>query len=101
MTRLVLIAFLLTAAPADQLGNFVEIPAGPFTMGADRARDPFAFDNERWSAAQAEGTVDVPAFFIGRHEVTVAEFTTFAQAGTWTIDPRATAAPPDHPVAFV
>lgn len=101
MTRLVLIALLLIAAPADELGHFVEIPAGPFTMGADRARDPLAYDNERWSPAQAEGTVEVPAFFIGRHEVTVAEFTTFAQAGTWTIDSRAISGPPDHPVTFV
>ena len=52
-------------------------------MGADRARDPLAFDNERWSPAQAEGIVDLPAFFIARHEVTVAEFTKFAQAGKW------------------
>ena len=32
------------------------------------ARDPQAFDNERWSPADGEGTVDVPTFFIARHE---------------------------------
>jgi len=101
MARLFVIALLLAVAPGDELGNFVEIPAGPFTMGADRAHDPLAYDNERWSPAQAEGTVDLPAFFIARHEVTVAEFTTFAQAGKWAIDSRAIAGPPDHPVAFV
>ena len=85
----------------DDLINFVEIPAGPFTMGAGKARDAMAFDNERWSATQGEGTVDLPAFFIAKREVTVAEFTRFAQAGRWSIDPRATSGSPDHPVAYV
>jgi formylglycine-generating enzyme required for sulfatase activity len=70
-------------------------------MGADRSRDVMAFDNERWPAAGGEGTVDVPAFSIGRHEVTVAEYTKFAQAGTWAVDPRAVQGPADHPVTFV
>jgi formylglycine-generating enzyme required for sulfatase activity len=96
MARVVLIALLLIAAPADDLGSFVEIPAGPFTMGAERARDPLAYDNER-----PEHSIDVPAFLIGRHEVTVAEFTKFAQAGKWASDPRATSGPADHPVTFV
>lgn len=89
------------AATADDLLNFVEIPAGPFTMGTDRARDPMAFDNERWSPAHGEGTVELPAFFIGRHEVTVADYQKFAQAGKWSIDARATAGRSDHPVTFV
>ena len=104
MRRLVLAALLVLTQPvgaADDLLNFVEIPAGPFTMGADRARDPLAYDNERWSPAQAEAIVDLPAFFIARHEVTVAEFTKFAQAGKWAVDSRATSGPPDHPVTFV
>lgn len=87
--------------PRTQDPLFVEIPAGPFTMGADRARDPQAFDNERWSAAVGEGTVDLPAFFIARREVTVAEFSRFAQSGKWKVDPRALTGSPDHPVAFV
>jgi formylglycine-generating enzyme required for sulfatase activity len=92
---------ILSASAADTPPGFVEIPGGPFTMGADRARDPLAFDNERWSAAQAEGTVDVPAFYIAPREVTVAEFTKFAQATKWNVDPRALAGPADHPVTFV
>jgi formylglycine-generating enzyme required for sulfatase activity len=86
-----------SAAPA----GFVEIPGGPFTMGADRATDPQAYDNEKWSASAAVGTVDLPAFFIASHEVTVAEFSRFAQAGKWSVDPRALSAPPDHPVTHV
>lgn len=70
-------------------------------MGADRAQDPEAFDNERWSPSQGTGTVDEPAFFIARREVTVAEFTRFAHATKWPVDPRALSSPADHPVAFV
>lgn len=81
--------------------DFVEIPAGPFIMGADRSRDPMAFDNERWSAAHPEGTVDLPAFLIGRTEVTVASFAAFVQATRRSVDARATSAPSNHPVAYV
>jgi formylglycine-generating enzyme required for sulfatase activity len=70
-------------------------------MGADRSTDPLAFDNEKWSAAAAEGQVDVPAFLIASREVTVAEFSRFAQAGKWNVDSRAVSGPADHPVAFV
>ncbi len=88
-------------APDDGLGNFVEIPDGQFWMGADRARDPMAFDNERWSPAQGEGWVHVKAFLIARHEVTVGEYKRFAQAGKWSIDQRALSGPDNHPAAFV
>ena len=93
--------FTQAPSPTPHAPEFVEIPAGPFTMGADRARDPLAFDNERWSPAQAEGTVDVPAFYIARREVTIGEFTAFARAGTWPVDPRALQGDAGHPVAFV
>jgi formylglycine-generating enzyme required for sulfatase activity len=70
-------------------------------MGADRAADPLAYDNERWSPAEGRGTIDLPAFYIAQREVTVAEFTKFAQAAKWNVDARALAAPPDHPVTHV
>ena len=98
---IVALALFTAVTAADDRDDFVEIPAGPFTMGADRSRDPLAFDNERWSPARGEGIVELPAFFIGRREVTVGEFQRFAQAGTWTVDPRALAGPADHPVTFV
>ena len=87
--------------PNDPTTDFVEIPAGPFTMGADRASDRDAFDNERWSPAVAEGTVSLPTFYIARHEVTVGDFAAFARERTWTIDQRALAGSPTHPVTFV
>ena len=108
--RLIRVLLLLVAGvslqaqatnPKPPALDFVEIPGGPFTMGVDRTQDPQAFDNERWSAAQGAGTVDEASFFIGRYEVTVGEFTRFAQATKWPVDPRALAQPADHPVAFV
>ena len=90
-----------TRATADVASELVEIPGGPFTMGADRMSDPDAFDNERWSAAQGQGIVTLPTFYIGRYEVTVGEFTEFVRATGWPTDARALAGPPTHPVTFV
>jgi formylglycine-generating enzyme required for sulfatase activity len=74
----------------------VEIPAGAFVMGTDAALDPLAFDNERW-----QGSVEVPAFHIGRYEVTVAQFKAFVDATGFKADPQALQGAPDHPVSFV
>ena len=87
--------------PDDPALGFVEVPAGPFPMGADPTTDAEAFDNERWSPTSAQGTVDLPAYFIGRYEVTVAQFAAFAAATGFPAGPQALAAPPDHPVANV
>jgi len=89
-----------TAEPPP-LPEFVEVPAGPFTMGADPATDPRAFDNEKWSASAGQGTVDLPAFYIARHEVTVTQFNAYLQATKVKVDANATANPPSHPVTFV
>ncbi len=89
------------ATPPGEYPDFVEIPAGPFTMGADPAVDRRAFDNEKWSAATSEGTVDVPAFYLARHEVTVAQYVAFARATKAPVDANALAGQPTHPVAFV
>ena len=87
--------------PDDPALGFVEIPAGPFPMGAAPATDAQAFDNERWSAASAQGSVDLPEYLIGRYEVTVAQFATFVAATGFPADTQALEAPPDHPVANV
>ena len=87
--------------PDDDLLGFVEIPAGPFTMGSDPAVDPRAFDNERWSAGQAQGTVDLPAFAIGRYEVTVAQFRALAEAAGVTVAAETLRGPPATPVGSV
>ena len=59
------------AAPA-----VVRIPAGPATLGADRHRIAFGWDNEF-----DEHRVDVPAFDIDVHNVTNAQFMDFMDAG--------------------
>ena len=87
--------------PDDDLLGFVEVPAGPFSMGSDPSIDALAFDNERWSDARAQGTVALPAFYIGRYEVTVAQFRAFVEATGFRVDDLALRAPPTHPVAAV
>ena len=84
-----------------ELPGFVEIPAGQFTMGSDKTTDPLAFDNERWSPTEARGTVNLPAFYIGRNEITVSQFEAFVAATGRKVDAQALASPPTHPVAFV
>jgi formylglycine-generating enzyme required for sulfatase activity len=61
--------------PDEPLLGFVEIPAGPFLMGSNKAHDPAAFDNE---LSQHELTL--PQFIIGRYPVTVAQFQAFVEA---------------------
>ena len=87
--------------PDDDLFGFVEIPAGPFTMGSDPAVDPRAFENERWSAGQVQGSVDLPAYAIGRYEVTVAQFRAFAETSGGTFAPETLSGGLDHPVGAV
>ena len=88
-------------AAREPLPEFVEIPAGPFIMGAGVEQDPQAFDNERWSPASARGTLQLPTFYMSRHEVTVGQFAAFVRATTRPVDSRALAASLEHPVTFV
>jgi len=87
--------------PDEELLGFVEVPAGPFLMGSDPAVDRLAFDNEWWPGADPQVTMDLPAFFIGRYEVTVAQFGAFVGATGYRADDEAFGRPPDHPVASV
>lgn len=87
--------------PDDALLGFVEIPAGPFKMGGDPTTDPLAFENERWSPTAPQGAVTLPAFYLARYEVTVAQFTAFVEASGFDAAPAALTSPPDHPVANV
>ena len=87
--------------PDDELLGFVEVSAGPFLMGSDPGIDPLAFDNEWWPGARPQATVDVAAFYVGRYEVTVAQFAAFVEETGYRTDPEAFQGPPDHPVAAV
>jgi formylglycine-generating enzyme required for sulfatase activity len=88
--------------PSEELLGFVEIPEGPFTMGSDPAVDPLAFDVERWSATSPTGTVDLPTYYIGRYEVTVAQYAAFVGAtGNRVVDASALRGDPRQPVSGV
>jgi formylglycine-generating enzyme required for sulfatase activity len=85
----------------EDLPELVEIPAGPFVMGSDPDIDPLAFPNERWSHSAYQGTVELPAYSIGRYEVTVGQFRAFVEATGFRADPQALEGRPDLPVRFV
>jgi gamma-glutamyl hercynylcysteine S-oxide synthase len=63
--------------PIEGPGGWIEIPAGPFFMGANG--DRFAYDNER-----PRHSVEVPAFAIGRSPVTNAGWMRFSEGGGYT-----------------
>jgi len=90
-----------TAPSSATLPELVEVPAGPFLMGAGTDRDPEAFENERWSPSAGAGTLELPAFWMARTETTVAQFAAFVRATGRPMDPRALDAPPTYPVTFV
>ncbi len=61
--------------------EWVAIPGGRATLGADRGRLPFGWDNECPAF-----TVDVPPFQIERHDVTNERFLEFVAAGGYRDD---------------
>ena len=87
--------------PDEELLGFVEVPAGPFLMGSDPSVDTLAFDSERWAPGQLQGAVELLTFYIGRYEVTVAQFQAFVEATGFGVGDRTLDRPPDYPVAFV
>lgn len=87
--------------PDEPLLGFVEVGAGSFRMGSDPRTDPLAFDNEAWPGAEAQRSVETEAFYIGRYEVTVAQFRAFAAETAYPVGDQALRRPPDHPVAGV
>jgi formylglycine-generating enzyme required for sulfatase activity len=60
--------------PDEPLLGFVEIPAGPFVMGSDPQRDAAAQQEER-----PQHELILPAYYIARYPVTVAQFSAFVQ----------------------
>jgi formylglycine-generating enzyme required for sulfatase activity len=87
--------------PSDPMLGFIEIPAGPFTMGSDKKTDPDAWDEE-----QPALLATLPAFFIARFPVTVAQFRAFAEdsagnGGFTPGDPDCLRGLANHPVVLV
>jgi formylglycine-generating enzyme required for sulfatase activity len=83
--------------PDEPLLGFVEIPAGPFLMGRDKAHDPEAYADEL-----ARHEVTLPRYFISRYPVTVVQFQVFVEgAGSRPENPRSLRGIANHPVVSV
>jgi hypothetical protein len=83
--------------PNEPLLGFVEIPAGPFLIGSDKARDPEAFDGEL-----PQHEVTLPGYFIGRYPVTVAQFRAFVKdSGQRVAEAASLRGHSNHPVVDV
>lgn len=63
--------------PDEPLLGFVAIPGGSFTMGSNPAVDSMAYENERWSRTEFQGRWGMDTYYIGRYEVTVAQFNAY------------------------
>ncbi|MDP6415401.1 MAG: SUMF1/EgtB/PvdO family nonheme iron enzyme, partial [Gammaproteobacteria bacterium] len=87
--------------PDDDLLGFVEVPAGPFVMGSNPALDPMAYENERWSNLRRQGSVELPAFYVGRFEVTRAQFAMFTEDSRFSTDDIDLAGAGDLPMTGV
>lgn len=83
--------------PADPHFGFIEIPAGPFTMGSDKSNDSDAHDNE-----QPRHVVTLPTYYIGKYPVTVAQFCAFVEATEFqVVDTDCLRGAANHPVVLV
>jgi len=87
--------------PDAPLLGFVRIPAGPFVMGSNPALDRLAYENERWSRSRRQGSVEIEDFYIGKFEVTVAQFRAFAAGNPDLADAPAADIQGDLPVTNI
>ncbi|PJI37869.1 MAG: hypothetical protein CTR54_22815 [Rhizobium sp.] len=72
--------------PDEPLLGFIEIPAGPFTMGSDKQQHE----------------VSLPAYYLTRWPVTVAQFAAFVRdSGHEPRDPNCLQGIANHPVVYV
>jgi formylglycine-generating enzyme required for sulfatase activity len=75
----------------------VYVPAGPFLMGSDPVADPQACQEEK-----PQHQLTLPAFWIGRYPITVAQFQGFLEAsGARRQRADRTPGPAGHPAASV
>ena len=82
--------------PDEPIVGFVEIPAGPFIMGSQLA-DEAAWDNEK-----PAHKIFLPAYYIARYPVTVAQFRAFIEdSGYQPANQDSLTGIPNHPVVSV
>ena len=82
--------------PSDTLLGFVEIPTGLFTMGSDLNHDAAADGDET-----PPHEVMLPMYYIGRYEVTVAQFQAFVGATAYAYEGSGLQEVPDRPMTEV
>jgi len=83
--------------PADPTLGYREVPAGPFRMGTDPEQDP-----NGWSDEEPQHDQDLPALWLARWPVTVAQFAAFvAASGHRPAEADAWQGHPNHPVVYV
>lgn len=83
--------------PDQPLLGFIEIPAGPFTMGSDPKRDEQASHIEL-----PQHRVDLPSYYLARWPVTVAQFAAFVRdSGHKPANPDCLNDIANHPVVYV
>ncbi len=83
--------------PGEPLLGFVEIPAGPFLMGSDKARDADADDDEL-----PQHEITLSRYFMAQYPVTVAQFRAFVDATEYQPeDEDCLRGVPNHPVVCV
>src|SRR4029077_4155499 len=86
----------LVFLPKEPLLGFVEIPAGPFLMGSTD-RDSQASDNEK-----PQHEVTLPAFYMARYPVTVAQFRGFVEVSGWQpSDEESLEGVANHPAVYI
>jgi formylglycine-generating enzyme required for sulfatase activity len=71
--------------PREPLLGFVKVPAGPFLMGEGKEQHE----------------VTLPAFFISRYPVTVAQFRSFVEESGYQVPPFVLEEVANHPVVYV
>ncbi len=76
--------------------GFIEIPEGTFLMGSDLNNDPDVFESE-----QPRHEVHLPAYYISRYLVTVAQFRFFVSERGDDFDEWQSNIMPNHPVVEV
>lgn len=87
--------------PAEANLGFIEIPAGPFTMGSNPSLDRMAYENERWSDLRRQGQVDLPMFLISRYETTNLQFAAYLEQNGITSTQSSAYGDPTLPVTNV
>jgi formylglycine-generating enzyme required for sulfatase activity len=93
--------------PDEPLLGFVEIPEGPFTMGTREEEIPalmerYGGDREWYEWETPQHRVELPAYYVARYPVTVAQFRAFAEDSGY--EPRDSNSPrgmDNHPVVHV